>query len=308
MLPLVLIHPQFDPVAVHLGPIQAHWYGLMYLLAFAFAYGLAWYRTTLSTKEGRADWNSDMVSDLVFYGAMGVILGGRIGYVLFYQLSEFLANPLYLFKVNEGGMSFHGGFLGVAIAMWLFSRKYKKPVFNVLDFIIPCVPTGLLFGRIGNFINGELWGRVSDGGYNWLMLFPQAVNADAELIGQNPALQSLAQTFMINGNNYYLLPRHPSQLYQAFSEGVILFLLCWWFSSKPRPRMAVTGLFVMGYGVARFITEFFRQPDADQGFILFGWMTKGQILSFPMILVGLFLLVWAYKNQIYDWGSQKNVE
>ncbi|MGD4317702.1 prolipoprotein diacylglyceryl transferase, partial [Xanthomonas citri pv. citri] len=254
------------------------------------------------------DWNADMVADLVFYGAMGVILGGRIGYVLFYQLSEFLANPMYLFKINQGGMSFHGGFLGVAIAMLFFARKYKKNIWNVLDFIIPCVPTGLLFGRIGNFINGELWGRVSDGGYNWLMLFPQAVNEDNELLKQSPALQSLAQTFMIDGNNYLLLPRHPSQLYQAFTEGVVLFVLVWWFASRPRPRMAISGLFVMGYGIARFITEFFRQPDADQGFILLGWMTKGQILSLPMIIGGLVLLIWAYKNQIYDWGSQKNVD
>lgn len=296
---MTMIHPQWDPVALHLGPIQAHWYGLMYLLAFAFAYGLAWYRI-----KSRPDWNTDMVSDLVFYGAMGVILGGRIGYVLFYQLGGFLANPMYLLKINEGGMSFHGGFLGVAIAMWLFARKYKKPVFNVLDFIIPCVPTGLLFGRMGNFINGELWGRVSDGGYNWLMLFPQAINADAALLQQNPALQSLA----VNFNDYWLLPRHPSQLYQAFSEGAVLFVLTWWFARKPRPRMAVSGLFVMGYGVARFITEFFRQPDADQGFILFDWMTKGQLLSLPMILVGVFLLIWAYHNQTYDWGRQKNVD
>lgn len=291
---LISVHPQWDPVALHLGPIQAHWYGLMYLLAFAFAYGFAWYRA-----KSRADWNTDMVSDLVFYGALGVILGGRIGYVLFYQLGDFLANPLYLFKVNEGGMSFHGGFLGVAIAMLFFARKYQKNIWNVLDFIIPCVPTGLLFGRIGNFINGELWGRVSDGGYNWLMLFPQAMYADAELLQQNPALQSLA----VNVNNQLLLPRHPSQLYQAFSEGVVLFVLIWWFAAKPRPRMAVTGLFVLGYGLARFITEFFRQPDADQGFILLGWMTKGQILSLPMVIVGLVLLILAYKNQAYDWGK-----
>ena len=289
-----MTHPQFNPVAVDLGFIQAHWYGLMYLLAFAFAYGLAWYRT-----KSRTDWTTDMVSDLVFYGAMGVILGGRIGYVLFYQFSELLANPLYLFKVNEGGMSFHGGFLGVAIAMIFFARKYKKNLFNVFDFIVPCVAPGLLFGRIGNFINGELWGRVSDGGYNWLMLFPQAVNADYELMQQNPALQSLA----VNVNNQLLLPRHPSQLYQAFTEGVLLFILTWWFASKPKPRMAVTGIFVLGYGLARFTTEFFRQPDADQGFILLGWMTKGQMLSLPMVIVGLLLLVWAYRNQIYDWGK-----
>ncbi|ELA09161.1 prolipoprotein diacylglyceryl transferase [Moraxella macacae 0408225] len=293
------IHPQFNPVAVDLGILQVHWYGLMYLLAFAVAYGLAIWRS-----KNRSDWSTDMVSDLVFYGAMGVILGGRVGYVLFYQFGEFLANPLYLLKINEGGMSFHGGFLGVAIAMLFFAKKYKKPVFNVLDFIVPCVPTGLLFGRIGNFINGELWGRVSDGGYNWLMAFPQAYQADRALLHQNPSLQNL----VINVGEYALLPRHPSQLYQAFSEGVVLFVLIWWFASRPRPRMAATGLFVLGYGVVRFITEFFRQPDADQGFIVLGWVTKGQLLSLPMVLVGLFLIIWAYKQQIYDWGKLKNVD
>ena len=203
MLPLVLIHPQPDPVALHLGPIQAHWYGLMYLLAFAVAFALAWYRTNLKSYGGRPDWNTDMVADLVFFGAMGVILGGRIGYVLFYEFGEFLANPMYLFKVNQGGMSFHGGFLGVVIAMLLFSRKYKKPIFNVLDFIAPCVPTGLFFGRIGNFINGELWGRVSEGGYNWLMLFPQAAKADYEMLQQNPALAllRLLRNGIVPGNN-----------------------------------------------------------------------------------------------------------
>lgn len=294
---MTTIHPQFDPVAIDLGIVQAHWYGIMYLLAFGMAYVIATFRT-----KKRPDWNADMVSDLVFYGAMGVVLGGRIGYVLFYQFSEFLANPLYLFKITEGGMSFHGGFLGVAFAMILFAKKHKKAIFDVLDFIIPAVPTGLLFGRIGNFINGELWGRVSDGGYSWLMLFPQAWQADNDLLASNPSLQSLA----VNVGDYALLPRHPSQLYQAFSEGVVLFILCWWFASSPRPRMALSGLFVFGYGVARFITEFFRQPDADQGFILLGWMTKGQILSLPMIVFGLLLLIWGYKQQIYDWGSKKN--
>lgn len=291
---MTMIHPQFNPVALDLGIIQAHWYGLMYLLAFGMAYGLAIYRT-----KTRKDWNADMVADLIFYGAMGVILGGRIGYVLFYQFGEFIKNPAYLFKITEGGMSFHGGFLGVMFALWLFSRKYKKPLFNVFDFIVPCVPTGLLFGRIGNFINGELWGRVSNGGYNWLMVFPQAVNSDHTLINENPVLHNIAIKF----GDYLLLPRHPSQLYQAFSEGVILFILCWWFASKPRPRMAVSGLFVMGYGIARFTTEFFRQPDADQGFILLGWVTKGQLLSLPMIIFGLILLIIAYKNQTYDWGK-----
>lgn len=291
---MAMIHPQFNPVALDLGVIQAHWYGLMYLVAFATAYGLAIYRTKFIK-----NWNADMVADLIFYGAMGVILGGRIGYVLFYQFSTFLSNPAYLFKVTDGGMSFHGGFLGVAIALLLFARKHKKQIFSVFDFIIPCIPLGLFFGRIGNFINGELWGRVSNGGYNWLMAFPQAVNSDHELINQDPNLHQIAIQF----GDYFLLPRHPSQIYQAVSEGIILFILCWWFASKPRPRMTVTGLFVMGYGIARFITEFFRQPDIDQGFILLGWVTKGQLLSLPMIIVGIFLLIFAYKKQTYDWGK-----
>ena len=197
-------------------------------------------------------------------------------------------------------MSFHGGLIGVGLGMLYFARKYKKTPFQVLDFIVPCVPTGLLFGRIGNYINGELWGRVSDGGYNWLTYFPQAAQADMALLQSNPALQQLATEF----NGQYLLPRHPSQLYQALTEGLLLFLLLWWYSSKPRPRMAVTGVFMLGYGFSRFIVEFFRQPDADQGFILLGWVTKGQILSAPMILIGIFLIIYAYKRDIYDWGRQ----
>ena len=292
---IMMIHPQFDPVALSMGPVQVHWYGLMYLLAFAAAYGLAWYRSTQ-----RAGWTSEMVADLVFFGALGVILGGRIGYVLFYQFDQFLANPAYLFKVWEGGMSFHGGFLGVAFAMLYFARKYKKNAFTVLDYVVPCVPTGLLFGRIGNYINGELWGRVSDGGYNWLTYFPQAANFDTQLLLDNPSLKDL----VLEVNGQYLLPRHPSQLYEAFAEGLLLFLFLWWYSSKPRPRMATSALFVLGYGLARFIIEFFRQPDADQGFVLLGWMTKGQMLSAPMIIVGLLVLIYAYKRGIYDWGPQ----
>ncbi|WP_026348871.1 prolipoprotein diacylglyceryl transferase [Psychrobacter lutiphocae] len=289
----MMIHPQFNPVALSLGPIQVHWYGFMYLLAFAAAYGLAWYRS--SKREG---WTKDMVSDLVFYGALGVILGGRIGYVFLYQFSELLANPAYLFKVWEGGMSFHGGFVGVALAMIYFARKYKKPIFNVLDFIVPCVPTGLLFGRLGNYINGELWGRVSDGGYNWLTYFPQAARFDAELLNSTPALQSLAMQF----NDFELLPRHPSQLYEAFAEGLLTFILVWWFSSKPRPRMAVSALFMLCYGISRFTIEFFRQPDAGYE-LIFGWMSKGQLYTLPMIVFGLILMILAYRNQVYDWGK-----
>lgn len=291
----MMIHPQYDPIALSLGPLDVHWYGLTYLLAFAAAFGLAWYRSTK-----RDDWTSDMVSDLIFYGALGVILGGRVGYVLFYQFGELLQNPAYLFRVWEGGMSFHGGFLGVMLSTWLFARKYKKTPFQVFDFVVPIVPTGLLFGRLGNYINGELWGRISDGSYNWLMYFPQAKRSDMTLLQSNPALQEL----MLEVNGQYLLPRHPSQLYQALTEGVLLFLLVWWYSAKPRPRMAVSGLFMSGYGCSRFMTEFFRQPDIDQGFILLGWVTKGQILSAPMIVIGIILMVYAYKRDIYDWGRQ----
>ncbi len=270
----MLVFPEFDPVAVSLGPVKIHWYGLMYVLAFLFAYGLATYRS-----KQRDGWTPEMVSDLLFYGALGVILGGRIGYVLFYEFSQFLADPLWLFKVWTGGMSFHGGFLGVVVAMVFFARKYKKTAFQTLDFIAPCVPTGLMFGRIGNFIGGELVGRpVENLNYPLAMIFPHVDQ----------------------------LPRHPSQLYQALGEGLLLFIVLWWFSMKPRPRMAVSAVFLMGYGLARFMVEFFREPDVDQGFILLGWVTKGQMLSFPMILIGLWMLWYAYQRKIYDWGPNKN--
>lgn len=288
---MALTHPQFDPVALDLGFLQVHWYGLMYLLAFLSAYLLA---TFWGKKRG--DFTGEMVSDLIFFGAMGVILGGRIGYVILYNFGEFLANPAYLFKVWEGGMSFHGGFMGVLVAMWFFGRKYKKHAFTVLDFVAPCVPLGLLFGRLGNFINGELWGRVSQGDYGHLMYFPQAVHADHELINADPSLHEIA----VQMGEYYLLPRHPSQLYQALSEGVLLFVLLWWFSAKPRPRYAVSALFLLGYGCSRFITEFFRQPDVGYE-LIFGWMSKGQLYSLPMIIAGVVLMALAQKRQIYDW-------
>lgn len=267
--PFMLTYPNIDPVALDLGFLKIHWYGLMYLLAFACAYGLAMYRA-----KQRDGWNADMVSDLVFYGAMGVILGGRVGYVLFYQFDRFLAEPLWLFKVWDGGMSFHGGFIGVMLAMVYFAKRYQKTTFQTLDFIAPCVPTGLMFGRIGNFIGGELWGRpVTDPTYPFAMVFPYVDE----------------------------LPRHPSQLYQALGEGLILFIVLWWFSSKPRPRMAVSALFLIGYGIARFSVEFFREPDNGQLFI--AWMSKGQFLTIPMIVIGLWMLWYSYHRGIYDWGK-----
>ncbi len=293
----MLTYPNIDPVAISLGPLQVHWYGLMYLLAFLCAWGLATYRA-----KQRDNWNAEMVSDLVFYGALGVVLGGRIGYVLFYEFSKFLADPIWLFKVWTGGMSFHGGFIGVMVAMLFWCYKYKKTWFETLDFIAPCVPTGLMFGRIGNFIGGELFGRVSNGNYSWLMGFPTAQYADNEYLKNHPEQINLLQQV----GQQMMLPRHPSQIYQALCEGLLLFIVLWWFSSKPRPRMAVSAIFLMGYGCARFFMEFVREPDADQGYILFGWMTKGQILSFPMILIGLWMIWYAYHKKVFDWGQQKN--
>ena len=292
---MALVHPQFDPVALDLGVMQVHWYGLMYLLAFLVAYGLAYYRA-----KRHGGFTAEMISDLVFFGAMGVILGGRIGYVILYGWRDFLADPIYLFRVWDGGMAFHGGFVGVLVAMWLFTRKYKKHTFTVLDFIAPCVPPGLLFGRFGNFINGELWGRVSDRDLSWLMYFPQAAWADHELLTSNEMLSAFARPI----GDMLLLPRHPSQLYQAFSEGLLLFVLLWWFSARPRPRYAVSAVFLLGYGISRFITEFFRQPDV--GYTLFlGWMSKGQLYSVPMVIAGLILLIMAYKRPVYDWTASK---
>lgn len=261
----MLTHPQIDPVAISLGPLQVHWYGLMYLCAFAMAYFLG----SLRTKRMNPVWSADQLSDLIFYAAMGVILGGRCGYVFFYSFDQFLANPLWLFQVWKGGMSFHGGFLGVLVAMVFFAKRYQLAFWQVVDFVAPLVPTGILFGRLGNFIGGELWGRpVIDPNYPLAMVFPHVDN----------------------------LPRHPSQLYEAFLEGALLFVILWWFSSKPRPVKAVSGVFALGYGLGRFTVEFFREPDADKGFIAFNWLTMGQLLSTPLIILGILLLVLAYRQ------------
>lgn len=263
----MLVYPQIDPVALHLGPLSVHWYGLMYLCGFGAGYALALWRC----RRAGSLWTPDMVSDMVFYVALGVILGGRLGYVLFYGLPRFLDDPAWALRVWEGGMSFHGGLLGVVVAMIIFARQYQKNWFDVMDFVVPLVPPGILFGRLGNFIGGELWGRpVLHPDYPLAMIFPHVD----------------------------MLPRHPSQLYEAALEGLALFILLWWFSGKPRPRMAVASLFLLGYGCARFMVEFFRQPDADKGFLLFDWMTMGQILTTPMILGGGLLLLIAYRRQI----------
>jgi phosphatidylglycerol:prolipoprotein diacylglycerol transferase len=263
----MLTYPEIDPVALSLGPVQIHWYGLMYLLGFLCAYALG------VSRAKRIGWTSEQVSDLIFYGAVGVVIGGRLGYVFFYGFDRLAHDPLWAFRVWEGGMSFHGGLLGVMAAMMLFAKQYKVKWFDVTDFIVPIAIPGLFFGRIGNFIGGELWGRpVQNPDFPLAMIFPHVDE----------------------------LARHPSQLYQAFGEGLLLFIVLWLFTIKPQPRMAASGLFLIGYGIARFINEFFREPDSDQGFVFFEWMTKGQMLTTPMIVLGLVLIVLAYRRPVVN--------
>lgn len=261
----MLIYPNLDPVAFHLGPLAVHWYGLMYLIGFVGAWLLLSWRIRRSPACG---FQIEQVSDLVFYAALGIIIGGRLGYVLFYNLADIIQQPWQLFAIWKGGMSFHGGLLGVIVAMWLYARKINKSLIEVTDFIAPVVPIGLGAGRIGNFINGELWGRVTD--VPWAMVFPTGGD----------------------------VPRHPSQLYEFLLEGVILFWVLWFFSSTKPPRWTVSGLFLLLYGVFRFGVEFLREPDIQIGFVAFGWMSKGQLLSVPMILAGIAMLVYGYKRAV----------
>lgn len=254
----MLIFPEINPIAFSLGPVHVHWYGLMYLVGFMSAWLLAYWRT----KHYQLDWNADQISDLIFYSALGVILGGRVGYMLFYDTHELLTHPWALVKIWEGGMSFHGGLIGVIIALWVFSRRFNKSFLAVGDFVAPLVPLGLAAGRVGNFINGELWGRVTD--VPWAMVFP---HVDEQ-------------------------PRHPSQLYELGLEGIALFILVWCYAAKPRPEGRVAAVFLIGYGLCRLIAECARQPDSQMGFIAFNYLTMGQLLSIPMLLLG-FCLWWA---------------
>ncbi|ROO31776.1 prolipoprotein diacylglyceryl transferase [Salinisphaera japonica] len=256
----MFVRPDIDPVAFSIGPIAVHWYGLMYLLSFLVGWGLAVWRTRLP----HIRWNSEEVGDLLFYVVLGVVLGGRLGYVLLYQPGFFLGHPLQIFAVWDGGMSFHGGMIGVFIASAIFGAKTRRTFFQITDFIAPIVPVGLFFGRIANFINGELVGRVAE--VPWAMVYPD--------VGPQP--------------------RHPSELYEASLEGLALFVILWLYSSRPRPRAAVSGLFLLGYGTFRLFCEFFRQPDAFAGFIAFGWVTLGMAYSAPMIIAGIIMLIWAY--------------
>ena len=254
----MLVHPQFDPVAIAIGPVSIHWYGLMYLLAFLQFWWLGKLRISRGAAPG---WRVEALDDLLFFGVLGVILGGRLGQVLFYEPGYYLSHPAEILAVWKGGMSFHGGMLGVFVAMIFVARKYGRRWLDVTDFIAPLVPLGLATGRIGNFINGELWGRVADPSLPWAMVFPRVDE----------------------------LPRHPSQLYQALGEGLVLFVLLWLYSSKPRATGAVSGAFLIGYGVFRFAAEYFRTPDAG----IFGHsftVSMGQWLSLPMIVIGVWLI------------------
>jgi phosphatidylglycerol:prolipoprotein diacylglycerol transferase len=264
----MLTHPQFDPVAVALGPVQIHWYGLTYLVAFGLFLLLAM-RRVRQPWFADAGWTRRDVEDLLFYGVIGVVLGGRIGYALFYKPGQYLANPLEILMVWQGGMSFHGGLLGVIVAMFWFARSRRRPFLNVTDVIAPCVPTGLASGRIGNFINGELWGRAADPSLPWAMVFPRVDD----------------------------LTRHPSQLYQAGMEGLMLFVILWLYSGKARPRAAVSGVFLVGYGFFRFLAEFFRTPD-DGIFGLSEVISMGQWLSLPMVVIGVLMLAGAYRRNV----------
>lgn len=274
----MLTHPQFDPVAIHLGPFGVHWYGLMYLMAFTGFLLLG----RLRIKQGRyPDWEARELDDLLFYGVLGVILGGRLGYVIFYKPDHYLSHLLDIIKIWEGGMSFHGGFLGVLLAMLFFARKTGRSFFQVTDFIAPLVPIGLAFGRLGNFINGELWGRVTSPDAPWAMLFPQARHADRLLAQGDPALNAMLL-------QYGALPRHASQLYQFALEGLLLFVMLWLYSRKPRAVGRASALFLVGYGAFRFIAEFAREPDDFLGLLAMNF-SMGQWLSLPMILLGAYM-------------------
>jgi phosphatidylglycerol:prolipoprotein diacylglycerol transferase len=259
----MIAYPDIDPIALQLGPVKIHWYGLMYLLGFA----TSWWLGRVRAKDPRRNWSGAAVDDLLFYIALGVIVGGRLGYVLFYDLGRFIDDPSLIVRIWQGGMSFHGGLIGVMIAMWWFARTRGRRFFEVADFVAPLVATGIAYGRIGNFINGNLWGGPSD--LPWAMVFP-----DPRAGG---------------------VPRHPSQLYQALLEGFTLFAIVWIYSRHPRPTMAVSGLFLAGYGVLRFPVEFIRVPDAHIGYLAFDWLTMGQVLSAPMIIAGALLMWLAYR-------------
>jgi len=256
------VYPSINPVAFSFGPVHIHWYALMYLAGF----GLAWMLGLYRSRKPASGWTSEQVADLIFYSAVGVIIGGRLGYMLFYDTRAILDEPWQIVKIWEGGMSFHGGLIGVLTAMFCFARKWKMSFLKVTDFLVPLVPLGLAAGRTGNFINGELWGRVMNFPHSWGIIYP---HVDDQI-------------------------RHPSQLYEFSLEGIVLFIILWLYTSKPRPLGASSGLFLLLYGAFRGILECFREPDMQLGFLWQEWLTMGQLLSLPMILLGAILLIRAY--------------
>lgn len=255
----MLTYPEIDPIIFSIGAVKIRWYGLMYVIGFL----LSWWLARRRCQRADSPINAGQVDDLIFYGMLGVILGGRLGYAFFYGTEQLFSDPLYLLKITEGGMSFHGGLAGVLIAMWLFGRKLGHTMWRMADFVAPLAPLGLGFGRIGNFINGELWGKPTD--------VPWAFDVNGQVL-------------------------HPSMLYESLLEGFVLFAIIWWYSAKPRPYMAVTGLFLLLYGVFRFIIEFYRVPDAHLGYLALDWVTMGQVLTIPMILAGAIMLAMGYRS------------
>ena len=265
----MLVHPQFSPIALQIGPVAIHWYGLTYLVAFGLFIWLAAMRIR-QTPFAQSGWTRREVEDLLFFGVLGVVIGGRLGYVLFYKPGYYAANPLEIFAVWKGGMAFHGGLLGVITAMWLFARSRGRHFLQVTDLIAPCVPTGLASGRIGNFINGELWGRAADPGLPWAMVFPQSGTQ---------------------------IPRHPSPLYQFALEGLLLFVLLWLYARKPRRLGQVSGAFLIGYGILRFAAEYFREPDSFLGLQALN-LSMGQWLCVPMVIAGIAMSAWGARQPL----------
>ncbi len=274
-----MIYPEIDPVALSLGPLKIHWYGLMYLVGMLGGWALARWRI----RRSDSGWTAQQVDDLLFYCAVGVVLGGRLGYILFYGFNDWQEDPVRILRVWEGGMSFHGGFLGVLVAMWLYRRKHGKGFFELTDFIAPYITIGLFTGRLGNFINGELWGKPTDLPWAMQLRCDDFISLCRDKLGLPPGSE-------------WTPPLHPNQLYEALGEGLLLFALLWWFSSRPRPAMAVSALFLIGYGSFRFLIEFVRMPDVQLGYLAGGWLTMGQALSLPMIIVGMILITIAYRK------------
>lgn len=277
----MLTFPEIDPIIFALGPIKVRWYGLMYVVAFL----LAWWLAKRRCKRSDSPVNSEQVDDLLFYGMLGVILGGRIGYAIVYGWDQLTSDPLYLFKITQGGMSFHGGLVGVMTAMWLYGRKLGHSIWRMTDFVAPIVPLGLGFGRIGNFLNGELWGGPATN-VPWAM----QVRCDDTWA----RIELCEKKLGLAPDVLMTPPLHPSMLYESLLEGFVLFAILWLYSSKPRPYLAISGMFLLFYGMFRFAVEFYRMPDVHLGYLALDWVTMGHILTLPMMLVGSVLIITAY--------------